>query len=68
MSDIERLERDLLAAVNDARDETALETLRVATLGKKGSISELLKTLGTMPPDERSARPASWCRAFSATR
>jgi phenylalanyl-tRNA synthetase alpha chain len=56
MSDIERLERDLLAAVNDARDETALETLRVATLGKKGSISELLKTLGTMTPDERKAQ------------
>jgi phenylalanyl-tRNA synthetase alpha chain len=53
MSDIERLERDLLAAVDDARDETALETLRVATLGKKGSISELLKTLGGMTPDER---------------
>jgi len=56
MSDIERLERDLLAAIADARDETALETIRVGTLGKKGSISELLKTLGAMTPDERKAQ------------
>ncbi|MGH6869941.1 MAG: phenylalanine--tRNA ligase subunit alpha [Rhizomicrobium sp.] len=56
MSDIERLERDLLAAVSDARDETALETLRVGTLGKKGSISELLKSLGAMTPDARKVQ------------
>jgi phenylalanyl-tRNA synthetase alpha chain len=56
MNDIERLERDLLAAVADARDETALETLRVGTLGKKGSISELLKTLGAMTPEERKVQ------------
>ncbi|HEY1631033.1 MAG TPA: phenylalanine--tRNA ligase subunit alpha [Rhizomicrobium sp.] len=56
MSDIERLERDLLAAIADARDETALETIRVGTLGKKGSISERLKTLGSMTPDERKTQ------------
>jgi phenylalanyl-tRNA synthetase alpha chain len=53
MTDIQTLERDTLAAIATAKDETALETVRVATLGKKGSISELLKTLGTMTPDER---------------
>jgi phenylalanyl-tRNA synthetase alpha chain len=53
MSDIERLERDLSAAIAGARDEAALETLRVGTLGKKGSISELLKTLGGMSADDR---------------
>ncbi|HTQ13172.1 MAG TPA: phenylalanine--tRNA ligase subunit alpha [Rhizomicrobium sp.] len=56
MSDIERLERDLLAAIDDARDEAALETIRIGTLGKKGSISELLKTLGAMSPEERKTR------------
>jgi phenylalanyl-tRNA synthetase alpha chain len=30
--------------------------VRVAALGKKGSVSELLKTLGAMTPDERKAK------------
>jgi phenylalanyl-tRNA synthetase alpha chain len=34
-------------------DATTLETLRVALLGKQGSITALLKTLGKMSPDER---------------
>ncbi|WP_375455577.1 phenylalanine--tRNA ligase subunit alpha [uncultured Methylobacterium sp.] len=53
MTDLDALERDLLAQVEGAPDETALEGLRVATLGKKGSVSELLKTLGAMTPDAR---------------
>jgi phenylalanyl-tRNA synthetase alpha chain len=53
MSDIAKLEGEILTAVAKADDEAALETVRVATLGKKGSVSELLKTLGTMTPDER---------------
>src|ERR1022692_1605436 len=53
MSDIAQLEKDLLAAVSAAKDEAALEAVRVAALGKSGSVSALLKTLGTMTPDER---------------
>ncbi|WP_010214937.1 phenylalanine--tRNA ligase subunit alpha [Sphingomonas sp. PAMC 26621] len=34
-------------------DAAELETLRVALLGKQGSITALLKTLGKMSPDER---------------
>lgn len=44
-----------LAAIADAGDLPALEQVRVAALGKQGSISALLKTLGTMSPDERQA-------------
>jgi phenylalanyl-tRNA synthetase alpha chain len=55
MSDIQSLERDILASISAASDEAALEGVRVGALGKKGSISELLKTLGTMSPDERKA-------------
>jgi phenylalanyl-tRNA synthetase alpha chain len=55
MSDIQGLERDILGAIAAAPDEAALETVRVAALGKKGSISELLKTLGGMSPEERKA-------------
>jgi phenylalanyl-tRNA synthetase alpha chain len=53
MSDIEQLEQRILAEVNGAADEAALEAVRVAALGKNGSVSALLKTLGTMTPDER---------------
>ena len=53
MSDPQRLERETLAAIAAASDETALEAVRVAALGKKGSISALLATLGTMAPEER---------------
>jgi len=53
MSDIQILERETLSAIASASDEAALEAVRVAALGKKGSISELLKTLGGMTPDER---------------
>src|SRR5437867_4187582 len=47
------LERDLTAAVAQAADEAALEAIRIAALGKSGSVSALLKTLGTMTPEER---------------
>lgn len=41
-----------IAAVPDSRE---LEQLRVTYLGKKGRITELLKQLGGMAPDERKA-------------
>jgi phenylalanyl-tRNA synthetase alpha chain len=53
MSDIAALERQILDSIADAADETALEAVRVAVLGKKGSVNDLLKTLGSMSPDER---------------
>src|SRR5262245_29372939 len=56
MSDPSTLERDILGAVADAPDEAALESVRVAALGKQGSVSELLKTLGAMTPDERKQK------------
>src|SRR5215470_10960098 len=56
MTDIARLEKDLLAAVAAAKDEAALEAVRVSALGKSGSVSALLKTLGTMTPDERKVQ------------
>jgi len=53
MSDIAQLEQQILADISAASDEAALETVRVAALGKSGSVSALLKTLGSMTPDER---------------
>ena len=53
MSDIAQLEQQILADLTTAADEPALEAVRVAALGKSGSVSALLKTLGGMTPDER---------------
>ena len=53
------LEQDILQQVASASDEAALEALRVATLGKKGSISEQMKSLGAMSPDARKEAGAA---------
>ncbi len=44
-----------LARIADAGDLDSVEALRVEFLGKQGSISGLLKTLGAMSPDERQS-------------
>jgi len=56
MSDLAKLEAKIIATVAAAADAVALEAVRVAALGKKGSVSELLKTLGSMTPDERKTQ------------
>jgi phenylalanyl-tRNA synthetase alpha chain len=53
MTDITALQSDLLAAIAAAADPDALETVRVAALGKQGSVSALLKTLGGMSAEQR---------------
>jgi phenylalanyl-tRNA synthetase alpha chain len=59
MHDIERLEGELLAAIAAAPSLEALEGVRVAALGRQGSITGLLKTLGGMDPQARAvAGPA----------
>ena len=56
MTDLLTLEKTLLAEIAATSDEAALEAVRIAALGKTGSISGLLKTLGAMSPDERKAQ------------
>jgi phenylalanyl-tRNA synthetase alpha chain len=46
---------EALARIAAAQDLDALEKLRVEFLGKAGSISGLLKTLGAMSPEERQS-------------
>jgi phenylalanyl-tRNA synthetase alpha chain len=53
MTDYTTLERDARGRIEAAEDLAALEALRVEYLGKQGSVSALLKTLGAMSPDER---------------
>ncbi|GAB1717803.1 MAG: phenylalanyl-tRNA synthetase, alpha subunit [Nitrobacter sp.] len=58
MSDLDSLQSQILGQIAAATDEAALEAVRIATLGKKGSISALLATLGKMSPDERKTEGA----------
>src|ERR1700674_2747144 len=59
MTDLVQLESQILNQVAAAADEAALEAVRVAALGKKGSISALLATLGKMSPEERKTQGAA---------
>src|SRR6195952_4220646 len=59
MTDLANLESQILADIAATGDEAALEAVRVAALGKKGSISALLSTLGKMSPEERKTEGAA---------
>jgi phenylalanyl-tRNA synthetase alpha chain len=56
MTDIAQIEQQVLAEVAAAGDEAALEAARVAALGKSGSVTALLKTLGTLSLEERKTQ------------
>ncbi|WP_428685238.1 phenylalanine--tRNA ligase subunit alpha [Sphingopyxis sp.] len=53
MSETQALQAKLVGEIEAAADLDAVEALRVASLGKAGSITGLLKTLGGMTPEER---------------
>jgi len=55
MSDLDALSTDLLARIAAAPDLAALEAERVAALGKQGVVTQRLKTLGGMTPEQRQA-------------
>jgi phenylalanyl-tRNA synthetase alpha chain len=54
-SELEALKSELLSQITGAGDLAGLEAVRVAALGKKGRVSELMSRLGSLPPDERKA-------------
>ena len=53
MSAIEQLTSTGLADIRAASDHEQLDALRVALLGKSGSVTGLLKQLGSLPADQR---------------
>ena len=59
MTDMDKLKADLTAAVAAAADADAVEKIRVAALGRKGAITEMMKGLGALAPDERRAQGAA---------
>ncbi len=58
MTDLATLEAEITAQIAAAGDVAAIEAVRVSALGKSGSVSALLKTLGSMSPEERKERGA----------
>ena len=59
MSDIESQVRDALADIERTDSLDALQALRVSLLGKSGSITAQLKSLGKLAPEERKAAGAA---------
>lgn len=53
MADLESLKQQAFKAVSEAGDLAALDAVRVRYLGKKGEITALLKTLGSLPAEVR---------------
>jgi phenylalanyl-tRNA synthetase alpha chain len=58
MTNLSTLENELLSTVAAAPNEAAVEAIRIAALGKQGSVTALLKSLGAMPPEHRKEQGA----------
>ena len=56
MKDLEALERELVGQAAAAQSLAALEELRVAALGRKGRVTELMKGLGGLDGEARKER------------
>jgi len=66
MSEIDQLSGHALAAIASANSPDALEGLRVGLIGKNGSVTAQLKSLGALPPDQRKSAGEAINRARDA--
>lgn len=57
---IENLKKESLSSIEAAQDLRTLEDVKVNLLGKQGVISNLLKTLGALSPEERKEKGAHY--------
>ncbi len=62
MEDLDSLRSELTAAAESAADLRALEDIRINALGKKGRVTQLMKGLGGMAPEERKEAGAAFNR------
>jgi phenylalanyl-tRNA synthetase alpha chain len=53
MEEIDRLRDDILREIREAASSEALEAIRVAALGRRGRLTELMRGLGTLAPEAR---------------
>ena len=51
--DIDKIYQEAMVAIDSAASSEELEKTRVEYLGKKGKITNLLKSLGALPPEQR---------------
>jgi len=51
--ELDRLQKEVVISISQASTEKAISEIRVKYLGKKGSITQVLKSLGTLPDSER---------------
>jgi phenylalanyl-tRNA synthetase alpha chain len=59
MTDTNALRNEALSAITSSASTVTLEEQRVAWLGKKGKLTEVLKTLGQASPEERKTLGAA---------
>ena len=55
MQDLEALRTEILISFEQAADVAALDQARISALGKKGSLTERMKGLGSLEPEARKA-------------
>ncbi len=57
--ELEELKREALDQIAAAADAAALDAVRVRMLGKTGQVTGQLRSLGSLPPEERKQRGAA---------
>jgi phenylalanyl-tRNA synthetase alpha chain len=57
--ELDPLRREIMGAVETAQSSEALEQVRVSALGRKGRLTALMKTLGTLEAEARRAAGAA---------
>ena len=51
--ELDRLQKEVVVSISQVSTEKEISEIRVKYLGKKGSITQVLKSLGTLPESER---------------
>jgi phenylalanyl-tRNA synthetase alpha chain len=65
LDDVARIQKEALEQIGQADSPAALDSLRIKYLGRKGSVTAILKSLGSLPLEERKTvgAAANQCRA-----
>jgi phenylalanyl-tRNA synthetase alpha chain len=53
LEELEKIEKEALAFLSNAKAENEVSEIRVRVLGKKGTLTQVLKQLGTIPESDR---------------
>ena len=56
MTDLNTLEAEIMESLNGDISLDSVESVRIAALGKNGSVTALLKSLGSMSPEDRKVQ------------